>query len=174
MFSYKEVWDSYMNTIMADKLGKQVTEMAQQNYASEAIVKSSMSSGGLPYPDRKLNNKEMSIQDFLTETPKTQICLFIFLKNNGSIDGGAEADKINKLADQLMGQGIKTSFIDLDVFYLKPESFSGINGEFKDFSDNNEAFEYYSNKERSYANAGISIEDGVKQETQEEIKRNLE
>lgn len=171
---FKEVWDGYMNAVMAKKLGKDVAEMAQQLFGSEAIVKTTMSSGGLSFPDRKLNDKKMSVPDFLKKTPKTQIALMIFLNSNGAMDAGVEAEKINSLADQLLEQGIKTSFIGLDVFYVKPEEFAGINEKYGDFSNSTEAYEYYSNKERSYANAGMSLEENVKQESLEEIKSNFE
>lgn len=164
---HKEIWDSYMNAVMAHKLDDAASKLAKPIFSSELNVKTQMSSPGLAFPDRKLNDKKMGVAQYLEQYPKNTVNIDIFVRASANVDPDAEEAKVDQLADKIITEGIKKT--NIHVFYLKPEAFAELNEKYNEFNNLLEMYKYYSDQENSVLNARMEIKDGKKQQSIGEI-----
>ncbi|MCP3776053.1 hypothetical protein NLX71_22585 [Paenibacillus sp. MZ04-78.2] len=163
---FSKVWDNYMNMIMADKFDAKMMKVSQEVFEQKDVwVKSYLNSGGLAFPARDLNNKNMSIEDYFKAEQLYGIAIDVFIKSEPDIDKEREAEKVDQLVAKIVElQEFKNGAID--VYYLKPSSFERVS---TDFFTVKVPIDYYRQKEVSYAHTFAEISDGKKKYTVKEI-----
>lgn len=69
-----------------------------------------MNSGEISFPDVNLNDKDMEIKDYLSTDSNFDIVLDVFVKTDEAVDVNAQAQTINRLADEF---GLKNVYLDI-------------------------------------------------------------
>lgn len=163
---FSKVWDNYMNMIMADKFDEVMIKVSQEVFGQKEVwVKTYLNSGGLSFPARDLNNKNMSIEDYFKAEELYGIAIDVFIKSEPVIDKEREAEKV----DQLVAKIVELQEFEngaIDVYYLKPSSFERVS---MDYFTVEEPIDYYKQKEVSYAHTFAEISDAKKEYTVKEI-----
>ncbi|MFB0843423.1 hypothetical protein [Paenibacillus oleatilyticus] len=163
---FSKVWDNYMNMIMADKFDEKMIKVSQEVFEQKDIwVKTNLDSGGLSFPARDLNNKNMSIEDYFKAEAINGLAVDLFIKSEPDIDKERQAEKVDQLVDRILAlEEFKHGFIS--VFYLKPSAFEHVSTEFYTVG---EALHYYTQKEMSYTYTFTKIFDAKKVYSVQEI-----
>ncbi|WP_025848608.1 hypothetical protein [Paenibacillus ehimensis] len=163
---FSKVWDNYMNMIMADKFDEKMMKVSQEVFGQKELwVKTHLDSGGLSFPARDLNNKNMSIEDYFKAEAINGIAVDLFMKSEPNVDKEREAEKVDKLVDRVLAlEEFKHGFIS--VFYLKPSVFEQVSTEFYAVG---EALHYYTRKETSYTHTFAKISEAKKVYSVQEI-----
>jgi hypothetical protein len=160
------IWDSYMEIVMGEKLDKEVRETSKKYINMEYRVKSYFSTPGMSFPNQKWNSKELAVKEYFTED--TDVSIYFFLKSDGVVDRSEQADKIHLMANEVLSLGVKDAYIRL--FYVKPTVFQKIDGQQELLFNNDETYNYFSEKENSYLHSWLRIENAVLLHSIEDIK----
>ncbi len=163
---FNKIWDNYMNMIMADKFDEKMIKVSQEVFENNNIwVKTHLDSGGLTFPARDLNNKNMSIEDYFKAEAINGIAVDLFIKSEPDIDKERQAEKVDQLVDRILAlEEFKHGFIS--VFYLKPSAFDRVS---TDYYTVGEALHYYTRQEMSYTHTFAKILDAKKVYSAKEI-----
>jgi|GEM_PF-1363785 len=158
-----KVWDSYMNVLMAEKLDQQATELAQSIFQKQVWVKSYITNGGLSFPDTDLNDRTLSLTDYI-KLKTTYVVVNVFIDAQAPADPATEAPYIDRMADAGLEMGMSELYVD--VYYLKPDSFKGVRTRYLTDQD---PLEFYLKKENTFSNGWTEVKEGKKKYTVEEI-----
>ncbi|MFB6367021.1 hypothetical protein ACFCP7_23835 [Paenibacillus elgii] len=163
---FSKVWDNYMNMIMADKFDEKMMKVSQEVFEQKDIwVKTHLDSGGLSFPARDLNNKNISIEDYFKSEAINGLAVDLFIKSEPNVNKGRQAEKVDKLVDKILAlEEFQHGFIS--VFYLKPSPFEHVSTEFYTVG---EALHYYTQKEMSYTHTFAKFFDAKKVYSVQEI-----
>ncbi len=170
-----KVWDKYMNVVMAEKMDEVANGMAKSVFGKEVWVKSHFTSRGLLFPDNKLNDKNLNVEEYIKLNPDMDVMLDIFVKADTEVDINKQAQMIDKMADELLKEGVK--YGGVSAYYVKPETFNNIQIEYSNAEAGNElgsVIEYFSSEERSFNDSYVFITEYEKEQSLEEIKTNLQ
>uniref|UniRef100_A0A4Y8Q773 Uncharacterized protein n=2 Tax=Paenibacillus athensensis TaxID=1967502 RepID=A0A4Y8Q773_9BACL len=158
-----KVWDSYMNVIMAEKLDQQLAERAQVIFQKPAWVKSYLTNGGLSFPDTDLNDKDMSVSDYVKKK-RTYVVANIFLDAGGPAVPAAAAPLIDQMADAGLQMGMDDLYVD--VYYLKPAAFQSVAA---NYSKEKDPMVFYAQKENCFSKGFTEVVEGQKKYSLNEI-----
>jgi hypothetical protein len=169
-----KVWDSYMNVVMSNKMDKAANDMAKSVFGEDVWVKSTISSRGLSFPDENFNDQKIAIQEYLGSDSNLSTMLHVFSRKESSVDIDAEAENINRFADELINLGVK--YGSVRVYYVQPGVFQDIESEYakaKQESENGTVNKYFKAEGKSLNNSYLIIKDSKKEQTLEGIKSNF-
>jgi len=158
-----KVWDSYMNVLMAEKLDQQVAELAQSIFQKPVWVKSYITNGGLSFPDTDLNDRNISLIDYMN-IKQTYVVANIFLDAQTPADSETEAPRIDQMADAGLKMGMEDLYVD--VYYLKPEAFKTVNTK---YDVEKEPMIFYAQQENCFSKGFTEVVKGQKKYTIDEI-----
>ncbi|RSD27084.1 hypothetical protein [Mesobacillus subterraneus] len=170
-----EVWDKYMNVVMAEKMDEVANEMANSLFGKEVWVKSHFTSRGLLFPDNSLNDKTLNIEDYIKLNPDMDVMLDVFVKSDTAVDIDKQAQLIDQMADELLKEGVK--YGGVSAYYVKPDTFNNMKTEYAKAEAGSElgsVIEYFSSDERSFNDSYVFITEYKKDQSLEEIKTNLQ
>lgn len=108
-----KVWDRYMNVIMSEKMDPGAARMAKSVFGQYVWVKTNISSRGISFPDRDLNNQKMDTKEYLQTQTDVSALIDVFIKSDGNIDIKTEAGKLEKFADEIIAFGTKNANISV-------------------------------------------------------------
>jgi hypothetical protein len=163
---FMTIWDSYMEIVMADKLDKETKELSSKYFEVDYTVKSYFSTMGMFFPDQKLDNKELSIHDYFTE--ETDSSIYFFVKSDGVVEHTEQANIIHSIANGVISLGVKNAYIR--VFYVRPSVYQNIDGQQELLFNNDETYNFFSDKENSFEHSWLRIENAILLHSKDDIK----
>ncbi|MEI7024797.1 hypothetical protein [Paenibacillus sp. y28] len=137
---FEIVWDSYMNVIMAEKLDRTVTEMAEPLFGQKVWVKSFFDSGALSYPAMELNDMNISLRDYRYYSAVMKI----FVQSDPPFDADVQARRLDALVKGLVEQGMKRALIS--TLFIYPEQFDRLQ---TTLAEEENIYTYFKNQNRS-------------------------
>jgi hypothetical protein len=170
-----KVWDKYMNVVMAEKMDEVANGMANTLFGNGVWVKSHFTSRGLLFPDNKLNDKNMDVEEYIKLNPDMDVMVDVFVKADTEVDINKQAKLIDKMADELLQTGVK--YGGVSSYYVKPDTFNNIKTEYANAAAGSElgsVIEYFSSDERSFNDSYVFITEYKKEQSLEEIKTKLQ
>jgi hypothetical protein len=164
-----KVWDKYMNVIMTEKLDMKARELASGVFGDQLIVKSSLSSKGLAFPDDEMNDKTIDVVDYLKQQTDLAAVVEVIIKRNTAIDSKEEAERVASFANKLEEIGTKSAYVD--VYYVGEEQF--VEHLKRDYKHTSEIVDYFADSAPSYTNLWVEIKDSNQNQTVAEIISNM-
>lgn len=165
----EKVWDKYMNVIMTEKLDIKAKKLASDVFDDEVIVKSSLSSKGLAFPDDVMKDKTIDVVDYIKQQTDLAAVLEVIIKKDSAIDSKEEAERVASFAKKLEEIGTKSAYID--VYYVDEAQF--VEHLEKDYKHTSEIVDYFADSAPSYTNLWVEIKDSNQKQSVEEIVSNM-
>lgn len=158
-----EVYDNYINKIMSDKLFGDINKKAKEIFGENTNTK--LEFYGFY---NKYTSLDMDAIDFLNDNIGEGYGVDIFIKADGHIDIGVEAEKLDRFTKNLLGLGIK-SFCGIDVRYIGEGEYNKVDEKFNKLQFENKMNDYYKQSDQIYNSCASFIEEQKQSSDLEEL-----
>ncbi|WML60554.1 hypothetical protein [Neobacillus sp. PS2-9] len=163
------MWDSYMNIVMAEKLDTEVRKLVDHYFDDPYHQKTYLSSTGMSFPDQSLTDRGISIKTYLKNN--SEVIIYFFVKCDKEVNLTNLAERLHEFANEAISLGVKEAYIRL--FLVKPATYQQIDQKQELLIDSIEAYDYYSKKDHTYQHSWLTIENSIILESAEDIQRNF-
>ncbi|WP_239617473.1 hypothetical protein [Cohnella mopanensis] len=166
----KTVWDEYMNVIMRDKVEEVAYETIRSVFQEEVYLKSEVVQSGLSYPEINMNDRHISLEEYVKVNPSSVILTDNFINAGAeiNIDSREEAIKIDRLADAYMARGVRN--LTTSVYFINSTDFAEV---MNDYAIGEHPKDYLIRKNMNYKVGHIYVTDSVKEQSIDKITTTL-
>lgn len=162
--------DDYINRIMEKKLEEYLTPKAKEIFGEEVILKPFIGGVGA---QNKYTSLDMDVVDFMKLNKGEGYSIDIFVKSDGNIDKDKEAKSIDNLINNIVSQNVMDSATFV-AWYVNSTTYYDVTNKIYKLAFEEEEFEYYTDKSKTYTSSTGTIDKGVSSYSIENIRKTFD